>query len=225
MKLIIPCAGKGTRLKPITLETPKTLIKINGKTVLESLIERFKSFNFEEIILIVNYMKEKIKSSMGESILGIPIRYVEQKELKGIAHAILQAEEFIENDFMVVLGDEVYIGTNHEDMIAFHKENNSDAVCGIMHEENTDIIKKNYIVEMEGKNVLKIVEKPEKINEKIMGVGTWIFNKSIFDFIKSTPPSKLRNEIEIADVLQRMIDGKKKVQAFVLNGKYVNLNY
>jgi glucose-1-phosphate thymidylyltransferase len=225
MKLVIPCAGKGTRLRPLTLDTPKALVNINGKSILENLLIRFKDFNFEEIIIIVNYMKEKIMSAFGSSFLNIPIRYVEQDEVKGLAHAISLAEEFITDDFMVVLGDEIYLNTNHEGIIDFYKNNNSDAVCGIMNEENPEIIKKNYSVKLDGNNICEIIEKPKEILNKILGVGTWIFKKSVFGYIKSTPPSSLRNEIEIADVLQKMIKGKKKVQAFLLEGKYVNLNY
>jgi glucose-1-phosphate thymidylyltransferase len=225
MKLVIPCAGKGTRLRPLTYDTPKSLIKINGKCILENLLNRFKNFNFEEIIVIVNYMKEKIISTFGNKFLNIPIRYVEQKELKGLAHAINLTEPYITDDFMVVLGDEIYVDTNHEEIIDFFNTQNSDAICGLIHEENPEIIKKNYTVELKNHNILNIVEKPKKVSEKIMGVGTWIFKKSIFKFIKLTPPSKLRNEIEIADVLQKMINCGKNIQAFVLKGKYVNLNY
>lgn len=225
MKLVIPCAGKGTRLRPMTNDIPKSLININGKCILENLLNIFKNFNFEEIIIIVNYMKEKIMSNFGNSFLNIPIRYVEQKELKGLAHAISLTKEFINDNFMVVLGDEIYLDTNHDEIIDYFKKTNSDVVCGIMNEENTEIIKKNYSVKLNGNNISEIVEKPTEVSEKIMGVGTWIFNKSIFNFIKITPPSKLRNEIEIADVLQKMIQKGKNIKAFLLNGKYVNLNY
>ncbi|MFA5333978.1 MAG: sugar phosphate nucleotidyltransferase [Candidatus Nanoarchaeia archaeon] len=225
MKLVIPCAGRGTRLRPLTLDTPKSLININGKTILENLISLFKTFNFEEIIIIVNYMKEKIMSKLGNSFYNIPIRYVEQKELKGLAHAINLTKNFINDDFMVVLGDEIYLNTNHDEIINYFKKTHSDVVCGIMNEENPEIIKKNYSVKLNGDNISEVIEKPTEVSEKIMGVGTWIFNKSIFDFIKQTPPSKLRNEIEIADVLQKMIQKGKNIKAFLLDGKYVNLNY
>jgi len=225
MKLVIPCAGKGTRLRPLTYEVPKPLININGKTILENLFLRFKNMNFDEIIIIVNYMKEKIMSTFGKKFLNIPIRYVEQKELKGLAHAISLTEKFINDNFMVVLGDEIYMNTDHENLLNFLEKNKPDAICGIMEEDNPEIIKKNYSVKLNGDDISEIIEKPKTVTNKIIGVGTWVFNKSIFKFIKLTPPSALRNEIEIADVLQKMIDCHKKVQAFLLKGKYVNLNF
>jgi len=82
MKAIILAAGRGTRLKPITDTTPKPLIKIRGKSILEYFLEQVYS-HVNEIILIVNYKSEMFQETFGDSYCGIPITYHIQGEKKG----------------------------------------------------------------------------------------------------------------------------------------------
>ncbi|MCP4764523.1 MAG: nucleotidyltransferase family protein [archaeon] len=225
-KAIIPCAGKGTRLRPYTEETPKALIPLGGEPLLNRILDKALMLGVVEIIIIVNWMKEKIINSFGDNYKDIPIRYVVQEELHGLAHAIGKAEEFIDDNFIVLLGDEIYKETNHKDLKNFIEKNKPDCICGIMAEENEEIIKGNYTVKFNGepKIISEIIEKPKEVFNHFIGIGTWYFNKKVFKYIKKTPPSNLRNEIELANVIQNMINAGETAMAFLFNGSYINVN-
>ena len=223
-KAIIPCAGKGTRLKPLTETLPKALIPVKGQPLVNYIMEKAISLGVKELIIIVNFMKDKIMETLGTQFKGIPIKYVEQKELHGLAHAISMAESFIDDYFIVLLGDEIYKNTSHEDLLPFLKKHNPDVICGIMEESNEATIKKNYTVKLEGTTITEIIEKPKVVFNHYIGVGTWLFNTKVFNYIRKTPPSSLRNEIELADVIQNMINDGLSARACLLRGEYVNVN-
>lgn len=224
MKAVIPCAGSGVRLKGFTTNLPKSLILLKDEPLLYHILEKVSSMNITEIIIIVNYMKDKIINKFGNKFNNIPITYVIQKELHGLAHAIGLVRKLIKDYFIVMLGDEVYLNTNHEEIPSFLEKNLPDAICGIMKEENNEKISKNYSVRLENNLIKEIVEKPVKPFNQYIGVGTWVFNKTIFEYIDKTPPSKIRNEIELADVIQKMIDNGAKVMPYLLKGQYININ-
>jgi len=94
MKAIILAAGQGKRLRPLTLEKPKVLLEVNGKSILEHNLEILNEF-VDEVIIVVGFLKEQIIEKIGLSYKDMQISYVEQKELLGNGHAIMQAAPFI----------------------------------------------------------------------------------------------------------------------------------
>jgi glucose-1-phosphate thymidylyltransferase len=223
-KAIIPAAGKGTRLRPLTETLPKALIPVNGQPLVTYIMDKALSLGVKELIVIVNFMKETIMETLGTQFKGVPIKYVEQKELKGLAHAISMAESYIDDFFIVLLGDEIYKNTSHSDLLPFLKKYKPDVICGIMEESNEATIKKNYTVKLDGNKIVEIIEKPKTVFNHYIGVGTWLFNSKVFNYIRKTPPSSLRNEIELADVIQNMINDGLSARACLLRGEYVNVN-
>lgn len=225
MIAILPAAGNGTRLRPHTEIIPKVLLKVKGKPLIDYSLNLLKKIRVKEIFIIIHYKSKLVKKHVGKNFQGMKISYIDQRELKGLAHAIGTAEPYVNGKFIVMLGDEVYKNTNHKKIIPFFNENSADAVCGLIEIKDKELIKKNYSVELNGNGTIKrIIEKPKKITNNFLGVGTWLFKPDVFKFIKETKPSPLRNEIELADVIQKMIDSGKKVVPFVLGGSYVNVN-
>lgn len=109
MKAIILAAGKGTRLLPLTLETPKTLVKINGKPIIEYVIESLPQ-EIDEVIVIVSHLKNKIQDFLGQNFLNKKITCVEQGELTGTFGAVLSVKPFLTNNekFLVLNGDDIH---------------------------------------------------------------------------------------------------------------------
>jgi NDP-sugar pyrophosphorylase family protein len=107
MKIVILAAGKGVRMKELTHETPKPLLIYKGKNLLEHKLETLPS-SVTEIIFVIGYLGEKIKEYFGDLYKTIPIRYIEQKETRGTAHALLQCKEFLNEPFIVLMGDDLY---------------------------------------------------------------------------------------------------------------------
>lgn len=109
MKAIILAAGKGTRLLPLTLETPKTLLKINNKPIIERIIESFPK-EIDEVIIVVNHLKEKIKETFGEKFDNRKIIFVEQGEKSGTFGSIYSAKDLFQKGerFLVTNGDDLH---------------------------------------------------------------------------------------------------------------------
>jgi NDP-sugar pyrophosphorylase family protein len=107
MKIVILAAGKGTRMSTLTTDTPKPLLKYQGKNLLEHKLDALPS-SVSEIIFVIGYLGDQIKDYFGDSYKTIPIRYVEQKEMKGTAHALWQCKEFLHEAFIVLMGDDLY---------------------------------------------------------------------------------------------------------------------
>lgn len=107
MKIVILAAGKGTRMNNLTIDTPKPLLTYKNKNLLEHKLEILPN-SISEIIFVIGYLGEKIKNYFGNSYKNIPIRYVEQKEMQGTAHALWQCKDFLDEPFVVLMGDDLY---------------------------------------------------------------------------------------------------------------------
>ena len=106
MKAVILAAGEGTRLKPITINRPKPLIKINGKTILEHSISTLKNSGINEIIIITNYKEKDIKEYFKNGKkYGVKIQYKKQEKMNGTAYAVNTIESILENNFILIYGD------------------------------------------------------------------------------------------------------------------------
>ena len=107
MKVVILAAGKGTRMGELTKNTPKPLLKYKGKSLLEQKFEKLPE-NTTEIILVIGYLGDQIKEAFGDKYNGTPIKYVEQKEMLGTAHALWQCKDHLDEPFMVLMSDDLY---------------------------------------------------------------------------------------------------------------------
>ncbi len=107
MQAVILAAGKGLRLRPFTENHPKPLIPIANKPLIEYTLESLPD-NTTEIIIVIGYLGEQIREHLGNSWNGKPIQYVEQKVLLGTGDAILQAKSVVDQNFLVVNGDDLY---------------------------------------------------------------------------------------------------------------------
>jgi len=134
MKGLIPAAGMGTRLKPITLAIPKELLMIGDKAVIEYVIDAMKEVDITEITVVVGWRKHAILDYLGSGKrLGVKISYVVQDERNGLAKAISAGSHIINDEsFLVVLGDDFfYPKTFLRDILAFHDQHDADATIGV----------------------------------------------------------------------------------------------
>jgi len=213
VKCVVLCAGKGTRLLPITEKIPKVMIEVNGKPILHYVVDYWKRFT-RDFIFIVNYKKEHIIDFV--KTLPVNAVCVEQKELRGIAHALTYAEPYIKDKFILVLGDCICT-----DKIEIPQR--MEQGIGVWRTLNKDDIKKSYSVEIFGNKVMRVIEKPKRLPNNLCGMGFYFFNKKVFSYVKKTPPSPLRNEIEITDVIQKMIDSGLVITPVFFRGSYINI--
>jgi bifunctional UDP-N-acetylglucosamine pyrophosphorylase/glucosamine-1-phosphate N-acetyltransferase len=206
MKAVILVAGKGTRLRPLTDNTPKPMLTIAGRPLLEWMIKRVKEAGITEILLVCNYLEDRIKKYFGDGTRhGVRITYKTQGETLGTANAFYQAKKFVgDNQFMGLYGDH-YLA---EGVLKKVRKNHSEGEVGVS-ALLVDDPSQFGVLEIDGEFITKVVEKPPKGTEpsKYANVGVYIFPPGIFEYIEETQLSP-RNEYEITDTMQLMINDK-----------------
>jgi UDP-N-acetylglucosamine diphosphorylase / glucose-1-phosphate thymidylyltransferase / UDP-N-acetylgalactosamine diphosphorylase / glucosamine-1-phosphate N-acetyltransferase / galactosamine-1-phosphate N-acetyltransferase len=143
MKAIILAAGRGTRMAPLTDTIPKPMLTVLDKNLIEWKLEALPQV-IEGIILVVGYKKEVIENYFGPSWRGIPITYVEQKELNGTGGAIALCEPYIDDKALIMMGDDIY----HKDDL--EKLSTHDFALLVLDEGEEALNKKGQIVAQNG---------------------------------------------------------------------------
>ena len=211
MKGVILAAGKGERLRPLTDDRPKVILKIANKPIIEYILDNMYPF-VDEFIIIVRYQKERIIQMLGDEFKGKPVTYVEQMEGEGSARAIYSAKDVIEDEpFIAVNGDiyferEVFKGL----MQAFRDK---DAALAVKEFEDLSHF---GMIEVEGGLVKKVREKPGRVRG-YANLGIYIFKPEIMAFIERTPLSE-RGEYEITDTLNLYLKEGKRIGAALYEG-------
>jgi len=212
---VVLAAGKGTRAYPATLEMPKVILPVHGEPGIKRVVEFWKQFS-DDFIFVVGYKKEMVMEYI--STLPIKARFVEQKELKGIAHAVFQVKEMVTENFIVVLGDCLCKGE-----FSFPAAMNQGV--GVWKTKMADAIRQSYSIEIANDRIARVVEKPKVLANDLCGMGYYFFNSTVFEHIPQTLPSSLRNEVEITNVIQRMVDYGLPVAPIAFTGEYINITY
>ena len=209
MKGIILHGGHGTRLRPLTHTGPKQLLPIANKPMSEYCVEAIKDCGITDIAIIIGGIgSNKVKEYYGDgSEFGVKISYIEQDEPKGIAHAINLCKNFVGDDkFLVFLGDNIIQKSISDISKKFEIENHDALVllCEVSNPERFGIadVKENKIV--------KIMEKPKNPPTNLAVTGIYFLTTKIFDVFSRLKPS-WRNELEITDALQMMLEENNTV--------------
>jgi len=151
---IILAGGLGTRLRPLTLETPKPLLPIKGKPIIEHAINNFKKYGIKEIILSVGYKADKIREYFGNGEkFGINISYCIENEPLGTGGAIKRAAENIKETFIAINGDNL-ADFDWSEMIEVHKRNNAKITLGLFPVED---VTKFGIARLDGDKLVEFI--------------------------------------------------------------------
>ena len=210
MKAIILSAGEGSRMRPLTLTKPKTMLPVAGKPIIQYNIESLKNNGITDILLIVRYKEEIVKSYFGDgSDFGVNISYKTQKDFLGTANAISYAKDFIDDSIIVLNGDIILDEEIICEMIEKYDGLTPDTLMLLTEVEDPSAF---GVVEIEDGNIKSIVEKPkrEEAPSNLVNAGIYIFNEDIFDKIEKTEISQ-RGEYEITDSVSMQIQDNKAV--------------
>ena len=203
-KALILAAGKGTRMWPLTDNTPKPLLPLCGVPIIRRQIDELKKIGVKNIYILIGYQMKEISDYLGDGgEYGVKIEYIVQAELKGTGHAILQAEGKIKGKFYCINGDTTIDRNNLEKM-----DENSDSTY-MMVTKVSDATRFGVVNSKKGK-LVSIVEKGMS-GEAMINAGQYVFSDKIFDSIKNIRESK-RGEYEITDALQAIADKVKVVE-------------
>lgn len=216
MKAVVLAAGEGTRMRPLTSATPKVMLPIANKPMLEHIVDAAIEAGITGFVFITGYHEETIREHFGNGEKwGVTIEHVHQEEQLGTANAIGCANGHVEGSFIVLNGD-VLISSSH---IRKMTERKNDAIITVKKVENPSDF---GVIETEGDKVSKIIEKPVNPSTDLANAGIYLFRESIFDLIEKTPRSP-RGEYEITDSLQMLIDGCDNVGYEVLEEEWIDI--
>lgn len=197
---MILAAGEGKRLRPLTNNTTKALIKVNGKPLLQILIEQLKTVGITQIIVVVHHLKNTVISHFGDgSHFGVKLTFVEQKELKGNANALPYVEPYIKKERFFLLAIDSLFETDLLKRLLSHQ---SEGVFTVKEVEDTS---RYGTIAVEGKKVKKIIEKSLHPPSNLANFSVYIVPKEIIPECKHVSLSP-RGEYEITDALQALID-------------------
>ncbi|WP_238883203.1 nucleotidyltransferase family protein [Clostridium sp. YIM B02551] len=176
--VIIMAGGLGTRLKDLTREIPKPMLKVGSDPLLEHIINNFKKYGFNKFLFSVNYKAEIIENYFQNGIAyGVKINYIKEKKRLGTAGGIKLGTDYIDKDFFVINGD-IFTNVNVEAMMNYHKENNFGITVGV----RKYFYEIPYgVIEVENKNIKELKEKPT-IDYLING-GIYCLSPSMTEFI------------------------------------------
>lgn len=205
---VILAAGRGNRLGTLGQIYPKPLLPVGNKPIMQYQLEDMIDLGIKEYVFVVGHLKENIINYFGDgSLWGVKITYVEQKERLGIAHAILQLESIIDAPFILFLGDIFMVTKNLNLLIDTYLKNNATVIVSTKRENDVNSIRKNFSVLLhESGMVRRVVEKPRYIHCDRKGCGIYFFDLMIFDAIRRTPRTAMRDEYEITTAIQKVID-------------------
>jgi dTDP-glucose pyrophosphorylase len=225
MKGLIPAAGLGTRLHPITLAIPKELMIVGEKAIIEYVIEAMKQVGITEITIIVGWKKHAILDYLGSGKrLGVKISYIVQDKQDGLAKAVESAKHIIgDESFLVVLGDDFFYPiTFLKEILTFHNNNHADATIGVHVVDDTT--RHGIIKPGANGRIDDIIEKPSKDQapSDIGVIGIYLFNSSIFDAIAMTKPG-LNNEYQLTDSIKVLIEKNKTVLYKTIDGIHIDI--
>jgi len=177
-KVILMVGGLGTRLRPLTEDTPKPLLKVGGKPILETIVENFKKYGFKNFVFCVNYKAHMIEDYFKDGKqFGVNIEYVYENERMGTAGALSLLKEFPKEPFFVMNGD-LLTNINFENMLQFHLEHNAIATMGVREYEYQVPF---GVVNVEEEKIISIDEKP--IHKFFVNAGIYILNPKAIDII------------------------------------------
>jgi glucose-1-phosphate thymidylyltransferase len=219
VKVVIPLAGKGTRLRPHTHVTPKPLLRVGGRPVMSYILDDLRALGVEEIIFITGYLKERIEAWIRAEYPEFRVHFVEQKVQDGTAGAVSLARPFIDSDLLII-----FVDTLFDADLTLVRRLEPDEAGVIWAKEVEDYQRFGVIVHDSNMHMQKIVEKPSEPVSKLANIGLYYIRdwQLLYEGIAETlrrPPGK-SGEYYLTDAFQYMIDQGAKTRVQTVEGWY-----
>jgi len=213
MKVIIPLAGFGKRLRPHTYTKPKPLVNVAGKAVLGHILDKLQGLNVEEIVFIVGWLGEQIEAYVSANY-EFKARYVEQKELLGQAHAIRLARDWVDGEVLIIFVDTIF-----EADLARLTSLPSD---GVIYVKEVDDPRRFGVVTLDDQGLItRFVEKPETPVSNLAVIGVYFCRDAplLFECIDELIEKGIQTKGEyfLADALQVMVDRGSRFNAWTVD--------
>jgi dTDP-glucose pyrophosphorylase len=222
---VVAAAGRGRRIHPRGVSVPKVMLEVAGKPLLVRNLELLRdALGIRDVIVVVGHQAEYVRGNLGPGdTLGLTLEYVDNPDVDGGLGTVFAAiEPHVGEPFVLMLGDELYLQTNHADLARVPEP--WEVVCAVQACDDVEQIRKNYALEVEDGRIVRLVEKPEHPTNRLLGCGTYCFTPAIFADARATARSTRTGRLELTDVIDHAARRGAVVRPFELTGHYLNVN-
>jgi len=211
-KVILMVGGLGTRLRPLTDNTPKPMLKVGNKPILQTIVEKFAEYGYTNIVLCVNYKSHVIQDFFGDgNEFGVNIEYVFEEQRMGTAGALSLLKEKPSEPFFVMNGD-LLTNVNFEHLNSYHLSNNS---LGTMCVREYDFQVPYGVVNIKDGKILSIEEKPT--HKFFVSAGIYMLSPDILQYIP-------KNEFyDMPTLFEKLISKNKNIISFPLREYWLDI--
>ena len=223
MQAVVLAAGEGTRLRPLTEDKPKALVEVDGRPILSHCFDNLIDLGADELLVVVGYKKERIIDFYGDDYEGVPITYTHQRDPKGLAHALLCVEEHVDDDFMLMLGDNIF-EANLEDVVNRQRENRTDAAFLVESVPWDEASRYGVCDTNDYGEIVEVIEKPDDPPTNLVMTGFYTFTPAIFHACHLVQPSD-RGEFELSDAVDLLIQSGRTIDAIRMDGWRIDVGY
>jgi len=217
---VVLAAGSGVRLAPLTATRPKPMLPIAGKPLLEYNLAQLAAAAVRTIVVVISPNGEPIKRDFGDRFGEIGVSYIVQHEARGTGHAVSLARDAIGRQaFLCIFGDNLTTWPVTR-LLPPHREMHAVATLALFHARDP---RRHGVVELSGRAIRRIVEKPDHPPSDLASAGMFIFEPEIFDALEATAPAP-SGEVQLPDAVELLIAGGRTVAYAVLDEWRLNIN-
>lgn len=211
-KVVLMVGGLGTRLRPLTNEVPKPLLKVGNKPILETIVENFAKYGFKDFIFSVNYKSEMIEEYFGDGKkLGVNIRYIHEDKRMGTAGALSLIKDQLTEDFFVMNGD-LLTNINFEHLLNFHFKDNAKATMCV---REYDFQVPYGVVNVDNHRIVSIKEKP--LHKFFVNAGIYMISPSVLKYIPEN------SFFDMPTLFHHLIQHKENVISFPIHEYWLDI--
>ena len=221
MQAVVPAAGEGTRLRPLTVDRPKGLVEVAGKPLLSHALETLVGLGVSGVVVVIGYRGAEIRARYGDSFEDTPLTYVRQDERLGLAHALLQADPHVDGDFLCLNGDNV-CRADLGAVVDRHRATGAD-VTSLVDDVSRECATEGGVFEFDDDEVAGLVEKPDDPPSTLVPRGFYAFSERIFDACRLVTPAET-GEYELTDAVDLLLHAGRSVETVSLEGWVRNVN-
>lgn len=208
---VLMAGGKGERLRPLTEKTPKPLLKVGDKCIIDHNIDRLISYGVKNLSVTVNYLGEQLEEHFAEPRGEVKVNTVRETKYLGTIGSIRFVESFL-NDTILVMNSDLFTNINYEDFFLHFKEHDAEmSVAAVPYTVSVPY----GIFDLEGRNIQGLIEKPTY--NYYANAGIYLIKRSALDEI---PEDTFFNA---TDLIEKLIAENKRVIRFPLNGTWIDI--
>ncbi|MFO7693126.1 MAG: sugar phosphate nucleotidyltransferase [Vicinamibacterales bacterium] len=223
---VILAAGKGARMYPFSDRTPKPVLPILNRPLLVHQIETMRDCGIARLHIVVGHLGYQVVGALGDGArFGVRITFHEQESTLGLAHAVGALEPHLSGPFLLILGD-IYFHLNAplQPVIDEVVSGRANASLVSLHEPDPAMVRRNFVILADDEGTVhRVIEKPRYVASHLKGCGLYVFDLHIFDAIRRTPRTAMRDEYELTDSIQILIADGYRVRHWPIVERDLNL--